>query len=361
MHQTILAFLLFLPLWIYQSTFDSAISQSGCPNRTQFLDSSRWDVASQNQNINILWQKTQQRPLLQQFDNYGLVSFQDQVVFYSQYWENKEGGILPSCSFQEIISFDLSSGNIKWRYPLSQQYDRPFENLKALNDGVLIVLDGILIKLDAKGKYIWSNEGFASHEIDVVYQDKDLYLPSKNKIYVVSNDTGLLLNTLDIENPISVESGHIISAIDDQQLRISSSDGQKVFDVHVDDTAPVRNAWIAPFTTSSGDLLLIYDQFGLERSIDAYSLSQGNLIWHSNGYFQGLPVLSGKYLFTYGDSVVNVLDVNTGKIVDSINLIFKDHSQNVLHSYNVLMTANSTALVINIRDTWDLIAMNLDK
>lgn len=341
--------------WLYQSPMVKApqSSSGGCPEPANFVDSDGWQISSSDISIRTLWQKTQDRPILTQFNGYensGIAALSDQVVFHA---------VLPSCLGQEIVSFDLFTGVPKWRYPFSQDYSRPYEGLRALNDGVLLVLDGILIKFDPDGQYVWSNEGFPSHALNIVYVDQDLYFPSKDKFYVVSNVTGQRLQQIDSLNPISVLHGNIITAVDESHLQVVSAGGQKSFVIPVNDTAAISVAAYAPFTDVFGDTLLIYDQFGHERSIEAYSFVDGNLIWRSDDYFEGIPVVSNNHLFVYGNLKIKIIDITTGDQMGSIDLAGKGERQLNLRPYSVWMAAYDNILIVNVRDTWDIIALEI--
>ncbi|MEO8608769.1 MAG: PQQ-binding-like beta-propeller repeat protein [Chloroflexota bacterium] len=324
-----------------------------CPEHANFIDSDGWKISSGNLTVRTLWQKTEDRPILTQFNgsgNSGIAALSDQVVIHE---------MLPVCFGEEVVSLDLRTGVTKWSFPISKDYSRSYERLQALPDGVLIVLDGILIKIDPEGQYVWSNEGFPSRALNTVYVDQDLYFPSKDKVYVVSNETGERVRQIDVASPISVLHGNILIATDDTHLQIQSLSNHKSFVIAVSDPASIQSAWIAPFTDVSGDILLAYDQIGRERSIAAYSLVDGHAIWQSFDYFEGIPVISNSHLFVYGKLGIKILDIATGTQIGSINLTGNDKPRQNLKPHEVWMTAHDNTLVVNVRDTWDIIALEI--
>ncbi len=146
-------------IWLRQSPLGngSPFPQRGCETHATFLDSDGWQVSSSNVSVRTLWQKTEERPTLELFngaENSGIAALPDRVVFHSSFWEKSPDAVLPSCTEQEIVAFDLLTGVPEWRYPLSQDYSRPYKRIHALSDGVVIVLDGILIKFDSNGQYV---------------------------------------------------------------------------------------------------------------------------------------------------------------------------------------------------------------
>jgi outer membrane protein assembly factor BamB len=286
----------------------------------------------------------------------------DRVVFHSSFWEKSPDAVLPSCTEQEIVAFDLLTGVLEWRYPLSQDYSRGYNGLYAVSDGVVIVLDGILIKFDSDGQYVWSDEGFPSRSINIVYQDQNnLFLPSKAKFYVVSNETGQRLEEIDIANPISVLNGNIVSAIDESHLQVQPTGSQEHLEIPVSDPALIQYAWFSQFTNIAGDILFVYDIAGYGRSsIEAYSLVDGNLLWRSVGDFDDLPVISNNYVYVYENLGIKVIQASTGDQIGTIDLTANGERQLNLSPHQVYVAIYDNILIVNIRDTWDIIALQIE-
>jgi outer membrane protein assembly factor BamB len=332
--------------------------QSSCEAELNLIDSDAWQISSPNLPVRILWQKTQDRPTLEWFNGYpnsGLSMLSDQFVFYWQYWENTPSNILPTCSEYEIASLDLVTGNLKWRYPLSSLYTHPYNSIHALSDGILIILDSILIKLNPQGEYVWDNEGFPSRSIYTVYEYEDLFLPAVGKFYVVSSVTGQLLRQVEIINPISVLNGNMVSALDEHHVRVQSLNGQNDFEFYISDPAPLRSSLFVPITDAYNETLVIYDQYGETNSIEAYSINDGELVWSLEENFDSLPILSDNYLLIYDDLALKILDIESGEQVGSVNFTHNSN-QLPLENYRVWMAAYRNIVVINFRDTWDFVA-----
>ncbi|MCB9453487.1 MAG: PQQ-binding-like beta-propeller repeat protein [Anaerolineaceae bacterium] len=351
-------------IWLHQSPLGNGLPfpKVGCETHTTFRDSDGWQASSDNIAVRTLWQKTEDRPILEMFngaENSGIAVLPDRVIFHSVFWEQNPDAVLPSCTEQEIVAFDLLTGDPQWRYPLSQEYSRPYRRIHALSDGVVIVLDGILMKLDSEGQYVWSNEGFPSRSIDTIYEDSNnLYLPSKTKFYVVSNETGELLQITNT-HLISVLNGNIISAVDESRIQIQLVGNQERFEIPINDPT-IRNADIVPFTDIVNDILLVFEQIGFRRSIEAYSLVNGQLLWMSEDPFEGLPVVSGDYVYAYRDLSIEILEVSTGHQIGTIDLTATGERQLNISPYEVWIASYDNILIINIRDTWDIIALQID-
>jgi outer membrane protein assembly factor BamB len=333
---------------------------ASCQTEMSLLSSQDWQLTSSGLPFQVLWQKTEQRPTRTTFSFDGLVAFSNQVVFKWEYFEYNEDNFWIACSRNELVALDLETGNIEWRYEFSPTAGANFRSLSTLSDGVVSVSDGLIIKLDDQEHEVWYNDGFPSRSIVNAYFSDDIYLPSGSKFFRVSAHTGALLNEIEIPNPIGVIKDHIVTATSNEILHLQSMDGRRSIDFSLDDPNLVQNNYLFAFIDQFEDKFLTYDQYQPIKSIHVYSLNSGELLWRRDLDFETRPVTLNGRLAVYDHPYLEIIDINTGDSLGSIEFNYGGSKIAPMQGQAVQLAAFGDTIIIRFEDTWDIIAIRLN-
>lgn len=320
-------------------------------------NSSNWRIGYSTTNAQILWQKTETRPRRTEFwgsASSGITASNGYVVYRWEYW-NQNNEFPCGEGVSKLIAFDESTGQEKWSFSPLNVTTRIFP----VNGGFIMIDNFAIRKIDLAGKESWliRDNVFPLREIETIYATTDdIYLVLHLGIHQVSLATGVVKNTLDVENVVGFFGDRIIlKPKDSLYLQIMlTSDGKLI-----GSPIPLRtsSAWSA--AQRVGDtLLLSYEH----SSIEAFRITDGTHQTSIAATLVGAPVVLDDRLYVYSPAAgIQIYDVETFQQIGQIYLERNtDGRIDTETPENVWLTGEGNTLFINYRDTWELVTLQFD-
>ncbi|MEP7286734.1 MAG: PQQ-binding-like beta-propeller repeat protein [Chloroflexota bacterium] len=337
----------------------SGLQQITCPVAEK---SSVWSIDSSNVSAQILWQREERKPrttISVGSENSGVAASQTHFMFW------QDGADSPSCTPQ-LYAFSASTGDEQWRFARDQFIT--FHQVVSLTDGYALVVDQSVIKLDFEGRKIWENNGFPSRSTQMLYEaDRILYLPSNDKVYKLSSQTGKITEVIPIKYPIAYFDKYAVVANDEgSSLKVISlaESGRTISTLGLFDVAPLQQALPMLWPTTDrykNTLIFYYNVYSpAPTHIDAYDLNTGKLVWRSTSDFYGLPIRVDDKLILYNSHGLQILDALNGQQLGWIKLSRTVNGVvDTIPQTHIWLAGYGNMIFINYRDTWDIVAIKL--
>lgn len=307
----------------------------------------------------VLWHLTENRPRAMAYTgapNSRITASTDQVAYL---W-NSPGS---SCEQDvELIGFDIQTGEIAWRL-----YDpnllSVFHRIVAINDGYLMLSDDrVLSRLNNRGEIVWRNGNFPSRSIETVYLvDDRLYLPSYDRVFVVSAADGVLLRTAEINNLLDGFADRVITGPGgENRVFISDLDGIEVVAFRLPDSAFIQ--WAAseidPVSAHQNSVSLFFNNPHSPTRIDAFDNTTGAALWSQDIASTTLPLVVNERVYVYGINGLLVYDLYTGEQLGAVKL---ERLGNGLGqpSTNVWLAGFENTIIIFDRSSWEIVAVQI--
>lgn len=338
------------------------LSRADCAADTAALltTGENWQIVGSGLPAQILWQTSEPRPLRTGFSGLpqsDLATYGDQLLYR---WDYAENATSQTCENDYLISYDLKSGVENWRFPYS--LNEGFKNIQPVNDGITLVYDQALVKLDAQGNEVWRNESFPSRSIGNVYENNNLYLPSYRKVFEVSNQSGEIVREIAADGVIAYFGNYVFSSNAPHMLEVYDAIDQSTFMVPIGDQTSIdmSTGFFYPFVAVRGDTLFVIDQYGDTRGVEGYSISTGQPLWNINQVVDTSPVITDDYLYIYAQQSLLVFDIDTGEQIGVVELERSSSSEGAsLTNYHVWLAAHDNFVAVKFLDTWELVVIEL--
>jgi hypothetical protein len=351
-----------------------------------FKDTSNWyiDDVSESGTTRIIWQKSleKSRREVEVFwgaPNSGVTASDIQLVYFLDNSEQEN-------QLNLLISLSLDDGQELWTFSGQRDsfpavdYLAGFSIVEPAPNGfVFISIDSFLYSLDQDGKLLWENESLPSREArSISIVDGKIYVPARSKLHQLSATDGHSISVIDINNLLvflddyvvtisgevnQVDLGKPIIRMEEfarQNNKITLSEfetGKSLFELTLAHPYGIADAYFnhVPFVDRVSDRLLVYDSAYQPSRIDAYKIPDGNLLWTIQKSFLTTPIIVDDYLITYSDAL-EIYDASNGILIERISLSRVDNQK----PESVWITGHNDIVVINYRDTWELVALKID-
>ncbi|MBZ0098197.1 MAG: hypothetical protein K8F30_03895, partial [Taibaiella sp.] len=277
--------------------------------KNQISPISTWKIVSlEGFTAQILWQKSVPCLTTGYSTPYGAIAVSENQLILHTSCTGFDGS---------LTSLNLMSGEQTWVSQINNVYQ-----ITTIKDGYLAVFDDSLIrKINFVGEKIWDSEPFSSRSMRAVFPQGDIiYAPFKTStnsgVYVVSQETGHIIDTSKDANIIALFDDYVVKKIDGNTIQVIQTQNQEM-KWSISSHIPGYNLSFVD-VQRSGDILLLYS--GREY-IDAYNIVNGEKLWTIDQNFGSYPLLLENKLFLYTlDNTVAVYDVRSGIDIGKISL-----------------------------------------
>ncbi|CAG0941990.1 hypothetical protein BROC_01674 [Candidatus Brocadiaceae bacterium] len=323
----------------------------------RYGESSNWRISAATIPAKILWQHTEQRvpPNSASASTTGFASGNEEVLYFrTPYFSICDMG-------RSIVAYDVQTGKDKWQYAPQNANMR---DLVSFDEGYLVIVDQFVERLDNECRRIWLNGDFPSRSVLHGHVSDDVvYLPSHDRVYVLSLSTGKMLTIKDIPNVVDFWGDYQLIGIDASVLEVSRVDSKTNVAQfsHWDPTVIRTDRVERKFTERIGDLLLVYNPNKRDR-IRVYQLSTGQMLWERQLDYHSAPIIGQGMVIVYTDQGIEIIQLFTGETIGTIYL--ERESDNSVERDQLLqdiwVAANGNMISIYFISTAEIITIEVD-
>ncbi|CAG0995823.1 hypothetical protein ARNL5_03622 [Anaerolineae bacterium] len=213
---------------------------------------------------------------------------------------------------------------------------------------------------------MWQNQVVPSRAAQQAYQYQDVvYVPSFSKVYLFASKNGHLLSELKIQEVIDYWDDFVLTMWGDNKIdlhKTGTDDIVATLSLDNQRLIPEYRRALFKFTYRFGDVLIVYSNYN-PAQIQAFRLTDGQLIWEREEPYISRPIIFNNRLAVMVNDTIQFYDLLTGKVQGYLQLV-RIARESVIPANNTLrlawIAASKNLIGVYLIDTAELLAIEVD-